>query len=101
MLFSILVFYPALQVLTALSRKGVGKGLKRTYSTDNLFQTDPLKSAARGTPFWICAAISTVFYGLAATKSRSIKIPMMVGFAIFTAGISRRPIAVHDEDTNV
>lgn len=38
-------------------------------------------------PFWIACGISTVIYGYASTKLRSIRSPLFIGFLIYTAGI--------------
>lgn len=55
--------------------------------TGKLFETDPLMAAVRAAPFWICAGIGTVVFGLWSTKMRTIRSPMFVGFLIFTAGL--------------
>ncbi|OOQ84512.1 putative siderophore iron transporter [Penicillium brasilianum] len=67
LLFTYVLFYPQL--------------------TEDLFVTDPLAVVVRLLPFWIACAISTVIYGYASTKLRSIRSPMLVGYAIYTAGI--------------
>lgn len=54
--------------------------------TQSLFETDPLKQAARLQPFWIACALSTMVYGYASTKLRSIRSPLFAGFLIYTAG---------------
>lgn len=51
-----------------------------------LFESDPLLLVARLLPFWIASAISTVVYGYASTKLRTIRSPLFVGFLIYTAG---------------
>ena len=56
-------------------------------STSALFETDPLLGGLRTTPFWFCAGGSTVVYGYWSTKTRNIRLPLMAGFALFTAGI--------------
>lgn len=67
LLFSYIIFYPVL--------------------TTSLFTTDPLLEVAREQPFWIACMISTVFYGYASTKLRTIRSPLFVGFFLFTAGL--------------
>ncbi|CAD6587036.1 MAG: hypothetical protein CYPHOPRED_003766 [Cyphobasidiales sp. Tagirdzhanova-0007] len=67
MLFTIIVFYPALTI--------------------NLFETNPFLVAARGIPFWICAGCSTVLYGFASSKFRTIRSPLLIGFVLFTTGM--------------
>ena len=52
-----------------------------------MFETDPFKVAARSQPFWVVAAPTTVMWGYASTKLRSIKITLFLGFLIFTAGL--------------
>ena len=52
-----------------------------------LFEPDPFLQIARAQPYWIAAGISTVFYGYASTKLRNIKLPLFVGFVLFTAGV--------------
>ena len=37
-------------------------------------------------PFWIACALSTIVYGYASTKLRSIRSPLFCGFVIYTAG---------------
>lgn len=55
--------------------------------TEDLFVTDPLSVVVRLLPFWVACAISTVIYGYVSTKLRSIRSPLLVGFAIYTGGI--------------
>lgn len=55
--------------------------------TGFLFETDPFLTAAREEAFWIASGISTVGYGYAATKLKSIRSPLFVGFLLFTGGI--------------
>lgn len=66
MLFSIIVFYP---VLTGL-----------------LFEKDPLLAAVRTSPFWL-GSLTTIGYGYWSMRYRTIRGPLITGFAIFTAGI--------------
>ncbi|KAJ5762326.1 uncharacterized protein N7511_005708 [Penicillium nucicola] len=66
-LFAFVIFYPVL--------------------TTSLFETDPFLDAARQQPFWIASASSTVIYGYASVKFRTIRFPMIAGFVIFTSGI--------------
>ena len=55
--------------------------------TTALFTDDPFITAAREQPFWIATGLSTVAYGYASTKLRDIRIPLFVGFLLFTSGI--------------
>ncbi|KAK5049302.1 hypothetical protein LTR84_004231 [Exophiala bonariae] len=67
LLFSYVIFYPTL--------------------TTSLFETDPLRLVGRQQPFWVCGAVSTVFWGYWSTRFRTIRDPLLCGFIIFTAGI--------------
>jgi MFS family permease len=80
LLFSIVVFYPAL--------------------TANLFETDPLKAAARTAPFWIGAALGTLLYGVWSSKRRTIRSPMLVGFFVFTCGLVGMATVQPNQSTN-
>jgi sugar phosphate permease len=42
---------------------------------------------ARGQPFWVACGLSTIFYGYASTKLRTIRAPLFVGFLLLTAGV--------------
>jgi hypothetical protein len=55
--------------------------------TTSLFETDPFLEVARGQPFWVAGGLSTVVYGYASTKARTIRVPLIVGFVLLTAGI--------------
>lgn len=55
--------------------------------TSELFETDPFLQTARDVPFWLACALSTVVYGYASTKLRTIRLPLFVAFLIFTGGI--------------
>ncbi|KAI5458796.1 putative siderophore iron transporter [Mariannaea sp. PMI_226] len=66
MLFAYILFYPIM--------------------TGMLFESDPLLLVVRLLPFWIASALSTVVYGYASTKLRTIRSPLFVGFLIYTAG---------------
>jgi hypothetical protein len=55
--------------------------------TTSLFENDPFLLTAREQPFWIACGISTVFYGYASTKLRTIRLPLFVGFVLFTGGM--------------
>ncbi len=55
--------------------------------TTSLFTQDPFLEVARGQPAWICGAFSTVLYGFASTKLKTIRAPLFVGFLILTGGI--------------
>lgn len=63
--------------LTLVSRTGV------------LFERDPLLAAVRQMPLWLCCGFMTALYGLWSSKRRTIRAPLMVGFAIFTAGLGK------------
>ncbi|EWY84354.1 hypothetical protein FOYG_11814 [Fusarium oxysporum NRRL 32931] len=67
MLFSYSLFYPVM--------------------TSSLFEKDPLKQVARQQPYWIACALSTIIYGYVSMKLRTIRLPLFVGFLIYTAGI--------------
>ncbi|EXJ94996.1 hypothetical protein A1O1_00114 [Capronia coronata CBS 617.96] len=67
MLFSFIVFYPVMST--------------------NLFATDPLQVAARSMPFWVCGCLSTVAWGMASTRFRTIREPLFLGYLLFTAGV--------------
>ncbi|KAJ6096719.1 hypothetical protein N7486_007465 [Penicillium sp. IBT 16267x] len=66
-LFAYVIFYPIL--------------------TKALFTTDPFLQAARQQPFTIATALSTVVYGYASLKFRTIRSPMIAGFVILTGGV--------------
>ncbi|TQS33405.1 hypothetical protein Golomagni_06251, partial [Golovinomyces magnicellulatus] len=66
MLFAYILFYPSM--------------------TSSLFESDPLKQVARLQPFWIACGLSTLVYGFASAKLRSIRSPLFFGFLIYTAG---------------
>ena len=55
--------------------------------TTSLFETDPFLEVARAQPAWICGGLSTVVYGFASTKLKSIRAPLIVGFLILTSGL--------------
>src|ERR1700733_1615759 len=55
--------------------------------TVSLFDKDPFLLVAREQPFWIAGGLSTIVWGYASTRYRTIREPMFVGFLIFTAGI--------------
>ncbi|CAL5865899.1 uncharacterized protein PFLUO_LOCUS105 [Penicillium psychrofluorescens] len=67
LLFAYILFYPVM--------------------TSSLFETDPLKQVARLQPFWIACGLSTMVYGYASTKLRSIRSPLVAGVVIYTAGL--------------
>lgn len=52
-----------------------------------MFEQDPFLSAARIQPYWIACGLGTIAFGYWSTRARTIKSPLLVGFAIFTAGI--------------
>lgn len=43
--------------------------------------------AARVQPYWLACGLGTIVFGYWSTRARTIKVPLLVGFAIFTAGI--------------
>jgi len=55
--------------------------------TTSLFTQDPFLEVARAQPAWICGGLSTVVYGFASTKLKTIRGPICVGFAIMTGGL--------------
>ncbi|KAI1623427.1 major facilitator superfamily domain-containing protein [Exophiala viscosa] len=67
MLFSYIVFFPVM--------------------TNALFTSDPFKTVARSQPYWIAGLISTVIWGYSATRFRTIREPLFLGYLFFTAGI--------------
>ncbi|KIW78982.1 hypothetical protein Z517_08822 [Fonsecaea pedrosoi CBS 271.37] len=67
LLFSYIVFYPVL--------------------TTSLFETDPLLLVSREMPFWVAGGISTVIWGYASTRFRTIREPLFLGYLIFTGAI--------------
>ncbi|QDS73349.1 hypothetical protein FKW77_006804 [Venturia effusa] len=64
--FGFFVFYP---VLTA-----------------SLFEEDPFLGAARIQPYWLACGLGTIIFGIWSTRARTIKVPLLVGFAILTSG---------------
>ncbi|KAN0116759.1 putative siderophore iron transporter [Hyaloscypha variabilis] len=66
-LFAYVIFYPVLTI--------------------SLFTQDPFLEVARAQPAWICGGLSTVVYGFASTKLKTIRGPICVGFAIMTGGM--------------
>lgn len=52
-----------------------------------LFETDPLLVAVRIIVFWLASAFSTTIFGYVGTRYMTIKIPLIVGYTIYTAGI--------------
>ncbi|ETI27892.1 hypothetical protein G647_00341 [Cladophialophora carrionii CBS 160.54] len=67
MLFSYIVFYPVL--------------------TTSLFETDPLLLVSREMPYWVVGGASTIVWGYASTRFRTIREPLFVGYLIFTGAI--------------
>jgi hypothetical protein len=55
--------------------------------TTNLFEPDPFLEVARAQPAWIAGGLSTVVYGFASTKLKTIRGPLCVGFLILTGGL--------------
>ncbi|SPN96516.1 uncharacterized protein DNG_00042 [Cephalotrichum gorgonifer] len=54
--------------------------------TQNLFTQDPFLLAARATPNWLGAAITTVAWAWVSTRFRTIRAPLLIGFIIWTGG---------------
>ncbi|KAL2395177.1 hypothetical protein ABEF93_001442 [Exophiala dermatitidis] len=65
--FSFIIFYPIMST--------------------NLFPSDPFHIVSRSMPFWSCTCLSTVLWGMASTKFRTIREPLFLGYVLFTAGI--------------
>ncbi|UNI15994.1 hypothetical protein JDV02_002474 [Purpureocillium takamizusanense] len=65
-LFSYILFYPVM--------------------TTMLFETDPVLMVVRFLPFWIASAISTLTFGFASMRMRTIRSPLFVGWLLWTAG---------------
>lgn len=88
LLFAYILFYPVMYAwslffsLTRLITDSVPQ-----HRTSSLFETDPLKQVARLQPFWIACGLSTMVYGYASTKLRSIRSPLVAGVVIYTAGL--------------
>ncbi|OAQ58550.1 siderophore iron transporter [Pochonia chlamydosporia 170] len=80
LLFAYVIFFP---VMTGL-----------------LFETDPFLTSAREQAFWVACGSSTVAYGYSATKLRSIKSPLFVGFLLFTGGIIGLATIEPNDSTN-
>ena len=55
---------------------------------------------AREQPFWIATGCSTIFYGYASTKLRTIRAPLFVGFLLFTSGIVGLATIQPNDSTN-
>lgn len=55
--------------------------------TTSLFETDPFLLTAREQPFWVACGLTTVIWGYASTRFRTIREPLFAGFLIYTAGI--------------
>ncbi|TID25717.1 putative siderophore iron transporter [Venturia nashicola] len=43
--------------------------------------------ATRILPYWLACGVGTIAFGYWSTRARTIKLPLLVGFTIFTAGI--------------
>lgn len=52
-----------------------------------MFEEDPLLSAARILPYWLACGLGTIVFGYWSTRGRTIRAPLLVGFAILTTGI--------------
>jgi hypothetical protein len=57
------------------------------HRTEALFEQDAFKLVARSQPFWIAGGFSTVVWGYASTRFRTIREPLTAGFLIFTAAM--------------
>ena len=55
---------------------------------------------AREQPFWIAGGLTTVVWGYASTKFRTIREPLFFGFLIFTAGIIGLATIQPDDSTH-
>lgn len=51
-----------------------------------LFEQNPLKLVLRASPVWIAALLTTWVYGYFASRFRTIREPMFVGFLLLTSG---------------
>ncbi|RSH79191.1 uncharacterized protein EHS24_001230 [Apiotrichum porosum] len=67
LLFSVMIFYPQLTTI---------------------FTTDPFISSLRQMPYWVAASVCTVIYGFWSSKRRTVRSPVIVGFALLTAGVA-------------
>ncbi|KAB5576271.1 putative siderophore iron transporter [Coniochaeta sp. 2T2.1] len=50
------------------------------------FNEDPIRLVSRSMPWWVMTLLSTAIWGVWSSKSRDIKKPLLVGFAILTGG---------------
>ncbi|GJN73471.1 hypothetical protein PLICBS_007549 [Purpureocillium lilacinum] len=66
LLFSYILFYPVM--------------------TTMLFETDPMLMVVRLLPFWIASAASTLVFGFASMRMRTIRSPLFVGWLLWTGG---------------
>ena len=41
----------------------------------------------RGMPFWLVSMVTGLIYGFASTRLKTIRLPLLLGFLVFTAGI--------------
>jgi hypothetical protein len=55
------------------------------HSTSTLFEQDPVLQVTRGLPYWLCAGISTIFWGYLSTRFKTIREPLFAGYLILTA----------------
>ena len=55
--------------------------------TTSLFETNPLLLVSREMPFWVAGGISTVIWGYASTRFRTIREPLFLGYFIFTCAM--------------
>ena len=59
----------------------------KTNSTQILFTADPVLIVARSQACWIPAMFSTVLWGWASTRFRTIREPLLIGFIFLTGGL--------------
>lgn len=57
------------------------------HRTQILFTADPVLIVARSQACWVPAIVSTLVWGYAATKFRTIREPLLLGFILFTGGL--------------
>ncbi|KZM23649.1 transmembrane transport [Ascochyta rabiei] len=55
--------------------------------TQALYESDPLKIVARGTPYWVAMVICTPIWAALSSYYRDVRWPMFGGFMIWTAGV--------------
>lgn len=58
------------------------------FRTEELFETRPVQLAARATPCWAAALLSTLLWGYWSAKWRTLRAPLFCGFLVWTVGLS-------------